>query len=73
MDRRSITKTVAATIAAASERAGATASSIAEATGIPADDVRSKLSGAEEFTVNELGMLGGLFRVPAADLIGAVA
>jgi len=59
-------------VADASERAGVSAASISEATGIPVADLTSRLK-AEEISVNDLWVLGGLFRVPAASLVGAVA
>jgi uncharacterized protein YaaQ len=46
---------------------------LAEATGIPAGDLNSRLSGDEELTVDQLAIAGGFLHARASTLIGASA
>lgn len=72
MDRRAATDQIAANVRAAVTRVGAPTQSISEATGIPVDDLTSRLSGEEELTVDQLVNVGGFLRVPAS-LLTAVS
>lgn len=73
MDRRRTQSTTAQRVSAAIARAGVDVPSVSKATGIPLIDLSDRLNGNQEFTVNELGDVGGFLRVHPADLIGAAA
>jgi hypothetical protein len=69
MARRTRLATTANPVADAIARAGATASSVSAATGIP----EATLSTPMEMTVEQLGKVGGFLHVRPSELIGEAA
>ena len=68
MDRRETTPNTPAVIAAMFADTGATAPSVAEATGIPL----SRLDPIADLSMDELGKVGGFFRVNPAIFFAGV-
>lgn len=73
MARRFQQETTADRVSAAMTRAGYSAVSVSEATGIPVDGLTDRLTGRVMFTVGDLGKVGGFLRLRPSLLIGADA
>jgi hypothetical protein len=69
MERRSLALTVTENVAAAIERSNETLITISQATDIPVSGLRERLANRVEFTMSEIGRVGGFFRIHPADLL----
>jgi len=67
--RRVTSEDIGATVSSAILAAGTDVPATAQAAGLTTPQLRSRLSGAEQFSFGELVEISGLLRTSAADLI----
>jgi transcriptional regulator with XRE-family HTH domain len=72
MDRRTPEAVVAANVENARQERGISASTLADAAGIPSPTLSDRLSGASEFTWGELEDVGGVLSVSPVEFFVGV-